>query len=255
MQRRKEKGPAVKLYESAFGEILGESMHPGGQRLTARAAELAGLGREAHLLDIACGRGTTARFLCQAYGCRVTGMDLSDRQISTARAGARRLSPRVDFAIADAMHLPWKDSTFDAAISECAFSLVPDKVRAAQEIHRVLRSGARLVITDVVLRGEIDAETPVPSGFAACVAGAKPLDGYVRILEGVGFHAPYTEDHSAELKKMAYGILLQCGSMEGVCAQAANRVQTSPEGHDATGWLTLFRQARPGYALLVMTKP
>jgi ubiquinone/menaquinone biosynthesis C-methylase UbiE len=244
----------VKLYESAFGDVLGESMHPGGQELTARAAEMAGLSREAHLLDIACGRGTTARLLCQTYGCRVTGMDLSNRQISTARAGALRPGHRVGFAVADAMHLPWKDSTFDAAISECAFSLVPDKVRAAQEIHRVLKSGARLVLTDVVLRGQIDAETRVPSGFAACIAGAEPLDGYVRILEGVGFHAPYTEDHSEELKKMAYRILLSCGSMEGVCAQAANSVQTNPEAHDATGWLTLFRQARPGYALLVMTK-
>ena len=125
---------------------------------------------------------------------------------------------------------------------------------AAQEIHRVLKSGARLVITDVVLRGEIDAETRVPSGFAACIAGAKPLDGYVRILEGIGFHTPYTEDHSAELKKMAYRILLRCGSMERVCTQVADGVRTGQEGNDSTGWLTLFRQARPGYALLVMTK-
>jgi ubiquinone/menaquinone biosynthesis C-methylase UbiE len=254
MQRGKEKGLAVTLYESAFGDALGESLHPGGQGLTARVAEIAGLSKDARVLDIACGRGTTACFLYKEYGCHVTGMDLSDKQIATARASAQGLGPRVGFAVADTMDLPWKDSTFDAAISECAFSLVPDKARAAREINRVLKAGARLVLTDVVLRGEIDPETQTPSSFAACIAGAKPLDGYIRILEGAGFHDPHTEDHSVELKKMAYRILLRCGSMDDDYARIADGTRESPKRDHTTDWGSMFKQARPGYALIAMTR-
>jgi ubiquinone/menaquinone biosynthesis C-methylase UbiE len=203
-------------------------------------AELLGINESWQALDIACGRGTTASFLFQEYGCHVVGMDLSRKLISMAQ-------DKADFVIGDAGSLPFVDSAFDAVISECSFSLLPDKEGAASEIERVLRAGGKLAITDVFLREEVPQRLRSHAAFAACIAGAMKLEEYIRLFKEVGFRAPYVEDHSNELKKAAWQIITAYGTMESFLANWG--------GSYAEDWKLMFKQGKPGYALIAFTKP
>lgn len=70
----------VKLCDSCpFSQLLGESLRPGGLRLTARLAEFNG---NLRVLDVSCSTGTMAFFLAQKYHCQVVGVDLSPRMIT-----------------------------------------------------------------------------------------------------------------------------------------------------------------------------
>ena len=193
------KQSAAKAYESPqFNEALGEVLHPGGLKLTARVAEVAQINSRSHVLDIASGRGTTAFFLAQQYGCQVLGIDLSmtSTSLAMAKAEAQGLQSKVIFAAADAERLPFHTSTFDVVISECSFSLLPDKEAGAREIARVLKPGGRLAITDVFLRGQLSDELRTNATFDSCFSGAETIDSYIEIFTNAGFIDPYTEDQS-----------------------------------------------------------
>jgi arsenite methyltransferase len=253
---------SARTYESPlFNNILGDTLHPGGLKLTARVAELAQIDKGSRVLDIACGQGITACFLAQRYGCYVAGIDLSTELISLARdkVQSEGLLEKVDLLLGDGECLPYRDSLFDTVISECSFSLLPNKEAAALEIMRVLKPGRKLVMTDVFLRGQVSEELRTKASFASCIAGAKTLEGYIKLFEQVGFRDPYAEDHSEALKKVAYQVLVSYGSWEAFSAQLWEGSTSSSRRKDGDMagkvWQSLFKQGRPGYALLAFTKP
>lgn len=252
MRNSKIKEFSVKLYESSvFGRAMEDGVHPGGLKLAKRMAQVARVHEDSKVLDIASGRGTTALFLCKEYGCRVIGLDLSQRAISIARgkAGVEHLLGKANFTVADAEALPYKDSSFDVVISECSFSLLLKKKNAAKDFRRVLKSGGKLVISDVILRGKISEELRTIETFASCIAGAMRLEDYIELFEDAGFKNPYTEDHSEELKRTVYKLITTYGSMEGFLADL-NYFSSSAEV-----WQRLFKEGKPGYALIALTKP
>jgi hypothetical protein len=243
----------TKLWESPHAvNIFGDAFHPGGLKLTAKMAEIAEIGKDSVVLDIACGQGTTACFLPLHYGCHVVGIDLSAKLISRAqsKSEAERVSHKVDFVVGDGESLPFRDSAFDAVISECSFSLLTNKEIAAAEIKRVLKPEGKLAFTDVFVRGNVTAQLQTEVGFATCIAGAKTIADYEKLLKQVGFKNFYVEDHSMELKRTAYRILLHCGSVESFSAQFSG--DNNPAL--SMSWQRLFQEGRPGYALFAATK-
>ena len=85
------KKTAARAYESPeFNRALDEILHPGGLELTARLAEVAHIKPHSLVLDIASGRGTTACFLSQSYGCSIVGIDLSSVSATLAKRKAQR---------------------------------------------------------------------------------------------------------------------------------------------------------------------
>src|ERR1700760_1940845 len=83
--------------------LLGDSFHPGGLQLTEELAMLLHLSPVTAVLDVACGKGTTAFFLAERFGCRVMGIDLSEQNVLDARheASIRALNHLVEFRQAD----------------------------------------------------------------------------------------------------------------------------------------------------------
>jgi 2-polyprenyl-3-methyl-5-hydroxy-6-metoxy-1,4-benzoquinol methylase len=94
-----------------------DEFHTGGREATAEFAAQLGLRPDMHILDIGCGIGGSARFLAERYGCRVTGIDITDDYVRTAEALARRvgLADRVVYRRASALALPFEPGTFDGA--------------------------------------------------------------------------------------------------------------------------------------------
>jgi len=182
--------------------FLGESYHPGGAELTRRLASALALEPEEHVLDVACGIGTTSLLLAGERGVGVLGVDLGEAQIVRARSQAHKagLGGQVRFEIGDAEQLPVEDGSFDAAVCECAFCTFTDKTTAARELSRVLRPGGRVGITDVWLdTNSLDDELAGLAGRVACLADAVPIDELRAVLEGAGLRVEHVERHDDAL--------------------------------------------------------
>ncbi len=252
----------ARAYESTkFNEVMDEALHPGGLELTARLAEVAGISSESRVLDISSGRGTTPCFLASRSGCRVTGIDISSLSISLAaqKASNDGLSHRVDFLLADAERLPFENSSFDVIVSECSFSLLPNKETGVREIARVLKPGGRFAFTDVILRFSLSAELISDLTFECCFSSAETREGYRQLLTGAGLAEEYFEDHSKTLKKATYQVITGYGSLSAFWEQFGSA--TSPhcpvvEGDPSSRklWLRMFQEGKPGYGLFSFTK-
>jgi len=106
-----------------------------------RAIELARVRFGERLLDVCCGTGN-ASAAGAAAGALVTGIDLDESVIRIARERV----PAGKFEIADAIHLPFANESFDVAVSTFGVSLLLGQA-AVGELLRVVRPGGRIVIT------------------------------------------------------------------------------------------------------------
>ena len=104
-------------------------------------------GGATRILDVGTGTGTlTVAILRRWPEVVVTAIDASAGMIAKAGAEADRLltadqRTRLDLRVAFADELGLDDGSFDVAVSSFVLQLVPNRFRALQEIHRVLRPG------------------------------------------------------------------------------------------------------------------
>lgn len=112
------------------------------------------VGRGEAVLDLGCGAGFDAFIAADLVGPRgrVVGVDLSPEMLAVAETGRRAAGlGHVQFREASVEALPLADTSFDVALCNGLFSLVPDKPAALREILRVLRPGGRLQVCDMGL--------------------------------------------------------------------------------------------------------
>jgi ubiquinone/menaquinone biosynthesis C-methylase UbiE len=188
--------------------LLGDSFHPGGLQLTEELASLMLLGTKTLVLDVASGKGTTALFLAEKFGCRVIGIDLSEQNIidATAVADTKGLSDLVEFQLADAEALPFEADSFDAILCECAFCTFPSKRKAASEFERVLKSGGRVGISDITKDGKSLPELDGLMAWIACIGDAQTLQSYGDWLAAAGLQVAKSEYRSHYLQEMVLAI-------------------------------------------------
>jgi SAM-dependent methyltransferase len=153
--------------------------------------EHAGLRPGQTVLDLGSGAGLdafVARRLVGADG-RVIGVDMTAEMVARARENARRQGlENVEFRLGEIEHLPVRSASVDVAISNCVLNLVPDKRRAFAEIHRVLKPGGHLCISDVVSSAPLPGWVKeVAEAYAGCVAGTLPRDNYLELIGAAGF--------------------------------------------------------------------
>jgi ubiquinone/menaquinone biosynthesis C-methylase UbiE len=115
----------------------------GGRKATEELAELCRIDEGKYILEVGCGIGMTACYLAKRWGCRVAGVDISERMIDWCNTRAKRagVEDRVEFRMADARDLPFEDALFDAVICESVTAFPEDKRRAVSEYVRVTRPG------------------------------------------------------------------------------------------------------------------
>lgn len=202
------------VYESQWAQLLlGESFHPGGLALTKRIGDLLTLSSTDRVLDIASGKGTSAFFLAETFGCAVVGIDYGRQatQLANQTAKERGLAHLVQFEQGDAERLPFPDNSFTAVICECAFCTFPDKTMAASEMARVLVNNGRVGLSDLTKNGTLPPELDTLIAWIACIADAKPIQQYKTYLEQADISVVKTETHNtalAELVKEGRGKLL-----------------------------------------------
>jgi sarcosine/dimethylglycine N-methyltransferase len=140
-----------------------DQFHTRGLAATAELAGLAGIAADMSVLDVGSGVAGPARFLAATYGCRVTGVDLSEPFVEAARYLTERTgqSGQVSFETASALGLPFDDGHFDVVLLQHVAMNIADRERLYREIRRVLKSGGRFATFDVVLNGG-EPHYPVP---------------------------------------------------------------------------------------------
>lgn len=123
----------------------GESMEKGHRPVGEQAIALMSIPADARVLDVGCGSGWATRLMAEkARDGRVTGIDIADEMIRIARDTSTSLS-NVEFQVASAEELPFKDGEFTHAFSMESLYYYADIPGALREIKRVLKSGGLFV--------------------------------------------------------------------------------------------------------------
>jgi len=205
-----------------FAAEVGLTKHLGGLAATEELVALCHIDEGKYVLDVGCGAGTTPCFLVKRYGCRVVGVDISERMIERSRERAKRegVADRVGFRVADAQDLPFEDDLFDAVITESVTAFPEDKQRAVDEYARVTKPGGYVGLNESTWR-----KVPPPPDIVAWAgqdlgANVKPLtsDEWVGLLEGAGLREIVVRSCEINTQNETRGILRRygCGGMLGV---------------------------------------
>jgi len=248
------------LYENDLAKaLLGDSFHPGGLKLTERLGQLLQLGEHSRVLDVASGRGTSAFFLAEKFGCTVIGLDYGKQNVDLANASAadRGFSSRVRFEHADAEQLPFADASFDAVICECAFCTFPNKTKAAHEFARVLRDGGRVGISDLTRSDELPKELKGLLAWISCIADAQPVQKYLEWFISAMLAPRTTESHDEALHEMVRQVqakLLGVEVLVGLKKVDLPGIDFSGAKQVAATALTAVQQGHLGYALITAEK-
>jgi len=144
-----------KLTEQELKEF--DQDHYGGVEAVEALANAAGIARGQHVLDVGSGMGGPARWLAHKFGCRVTGLDLTESRVTGARRLTERvgLSKLVDFVQVDATQIPFPPSNFDAVLIQEVWCHIPEKDALLAQCARVLKRGGKIAFTDIMTVGEL----------------------------------------------------------------------------------------------------
>jgi len=115
MSQAEVKQCCAAFYGSDYARfLLGDSFHPGGTKLTHELGEWLALGPHSTVLDVASGRGTSALYLAETFGCKVVGLDLSEENVrlSQESANLRGLEELVRCEVGDAESLALRTVAF-----------------------------------------------------------------------------------------------------------------------------------------------
>ncbi len=120
---------------------------------------------------------------------RVIGVDMTPDMLSKARGNAiKGKFNNVEFRLGEIEHLPIADATADVIISNCVINLSPNKPQVFRDAFRVLKSGGRLAISDVVATVELPEEMRNdPQLIAGCMGNASLIEELEAIMADAGF--------------------------------------------------------------------
>jgi ubiquinone/menaquinone biosynthesis C-methylase UbiE len=143
------------------------------------------------VLDLGAGAGFDAFLAAQRVGKsgRVIGVDMTEEMLERARANAKKGGyDNVEFRFGEIEKLPIEDNSIDVIISNCVINLSPDKKEVFREAYRVLKTGGRLMVSDLVLTKSLPKKMKNSiEAYVGCLAGASMKDDYLDYIEKAGF--------------------------------------------------------------------
>lgn len=143
------------------------------------------------VLDVGCGAGADACVAALLVGDtgNVIGVDCTPAMINKAQRNAQLSELKnTEFFVVDINNLPMADNTVDVVISNGALNLLEYKEKVFLELYRVLKSGGRLQIADMIRETDVcsSADTENES-WADCVQGALPVIQLLEMISDAGF--------------------------------------------------------------------
>lgn len=190
-----------KLTAADLGTV--DEFHIRGRQATLELARSLNLSADSRVLDIGSGLGGPARTLVETYGCRVTGIDLTQAFCDAAATLSDwvGLSDRVSFRQGDATSLPFTDGEFDAAMTVHVSMNIARKDRVYTEAKRVLRAGARFAVYDILQGEGGDVVFPVPWAREPSISHLATPDAMQSMLTNAGFKIVDVQDSTEEAQR------------------------------------------------------
>jgi ubiquinone/menaquinone biosynthesis C-methylase UbiE len=130
----------------------------------------------------------------------VIGIDMTDQMLEKARKNAAEGDyTNVYFKKGDIEEsIPVDDGTVDVVISNCVINLTSNKTNAFRQVHRILKDGGRMVISDLITDREIQASQTDAEQWCKCIDGALTKENYIRCMREAGF------DHIEIMQEKTY---------------------------------------------------
>jgi arsenite methyltransferase len=183
-------GTAVRLYSPQELADLPDSV-TGASLGCGNPTAIAELRPGEVVLDLGSGGGIDCFLAAKQVGPegRVIGLDMTTDMIKLARRNAKKVgATNVDFRYGEMEDIPLPDASVDAIISNCVINLSPDKDAVFGEAYRVLRPGGRMMVSDIVVDGELpQAIRSRLDAWAGCIAGALDEAVYLDKIRAAGF--------------------------------------------------------------------
>ena len=193
---------------------------------------------QSHVLDLASGLGGLSCYLARVSGCHVIGVDASQMgvKIGNREAASQGLAERVSFEVGLLPDLRYQDCCFDAVISVDSVYAVPDKSQLFHGCYRVLKPGGRVVITDIIIKGNIldeagsDLHGSAEIPLFPCLKGARSLEEYLDIFQQAGLPHACIEDHTVAFKKIVYQMALAFGDWGNFLCRLSSELSLQAPG-------------------------
>ncbi len=152
---------------------------------------LANLTEGETVLDLGSGGGIDVFLASKKVGQhgKVIGVDMTEEMLNRAKASALKNGyNNVEFRLGEIENLPVENGTVDTIISNCVINLSSDKLKVFQEAHRVLKPEGKLIVSDIVTKGELpEIVRKSFDAWAGCIAGALEKSEYLDTIKRAGF--------------------------------------------------------------------
>ena len=170
------------------------------QRHNEILAKRAAIKKSDIVLDAGCGVGGSSIFLAKQYGCRVTGITLSQQEAQQASKNAEHhgVADKTDFFVMDFSNTTFPDESFDVIWALESVCHANDKQQFIQCAFRMLKKGGRLIVADgfaAQLHYTKSEEDIMQKWlFGWCVNFLETVANFDRYLENAGFKKIFFED-------------------------------------------------------------
>ena len=153
------------------------------------------------VLDLGSGAGFDCFLAANKVGEKgqVIGIDMTPEMIEKSRENAEKNGyQNVEFRQGEIENLPIESNSVDVVISNCVINLSPDKKQVFNEVFRVLKSGGRLVVSDIVLLKELPEYIKNSvEAYVGCISGALLKDKYLELIKEAGFQNVTVTDETS----------------------------------------------------------
>jgi len=173
-----------------------DEFHIRGAEATHELITESGINIDSKILDVGCGIGGPARMIAFETGCKVTGIDLTEDFIRTAKLLSElvNLDELTEFICADATKLPFNDESFDIVWTQHAQMNIKEKEKLYSEIFRVLKKGGKFVYYDIFSTGNEPLYYPLPWAEESTISHLIKVQDYADLLKETGFKEIKTTD-------------------------------------------------------------
>jgi arsenite methyltransferase len=249
--------------ESTYLDVqaeVGITKHIGGFEATDALLALCHVEAAHQVLYVGCGIGVGPVYIARKFGCRVIGVDISEKMIAWSRQRAReeRVEDRVEFRLGSILALPFETDRFDAVLVESVVVFVEDKALAIRECLRVTKPGGYVGMNEVFW---------IKPASAEMVAGARremggdvlPLETWRSLWNEAGLAEPVVQVYTIDARKELSARVRWVGTRWALRAfgRLAVLVITNPQARQAIKeqWSgTLEKSPSLGYGLFVGRK-